>query len=186
MRYAERSEAHLCYAQKRPAGIALDYQAETCMAGRHRGCEFYLEPPLPATPTQLVPDEEVVGSPPGRASALRVGIWVVVLVAAILVLVAYGSTLLKAVPSTPPSTAIPASPSPTLTATARRTPVPNATPPVTATLGFVLPSATPTPYPGGAIYGLSPAADAVGWVASDEGRGNHLGDSYLARPCSTA
>jgi WD40 repeat protein len=43
----------------------------------------------------------------------------------------------------------------------------------------VVPTETPTPYPGGSIITLSPNSDKVGWVASDESRANHLGDSYL-------
>lgn len=38
---------------------------------------------------------------------------------------------------------------------------------------------TPTPYPDGQVLVLQPAADEVGWWASNETRRNHIGDSFL-------
>jgi len=71
-------------------------------------------------------------------------------------------------------------PNPSSSPTFSPTPTPErAQAPAAPTYEFVDPTASPTPYPGGRIYALSPEAGAAGWVGSDEARGNHLGDSYL-------
>jgi hypothetical protein len=104
---------------------------------------------------------------------VRTVLWLVVaLLAVALGVVLWRQLLVLPLPST-------ATPSPWPSPTPATTPTPP--PPVvtTPTLAIQLPTATPTPYPGGAIYSLSPEAGAVGWVASNEARGNHLGDSYL-------
>ncbi len=176
-RYAQPTEIHLCYAQKRPAEIDLEYQAQYCLTEQHRSCRFYDEPPppLPPEPRSAEVVEDEVGPPPARFQALQAVLWIAAILVSIAVVYYYGSALLTPMPTataTPGTTANPFS-----TATATST-APAVAPP-TPTFRFLAPTATPTPYPGGAIYTLSPQAGAAGWVASDEARGNHLGDSYL-------
>jgi len=100
------------------------------------------------------------------------GLWGLVAVLALVTAVVFGRQLLRPVPTSTPT----ASPTWTQEATAELSPTEGA---ATATLAIQLPTSTATPYPGGAIYVVTPEAGAAGWVASDEGRGNHLGDSYL-------
>ena len=180
-RYALPNEAHLCYAQERPAEIKLDYQAAHCLTGEHRACPFYREPPAPASrPAPPTPEEvegDAVPASP-RFSGLRLVLWLAALLALAAVVYTYGTTLL-APPPTP--TPLPVgTPKPALSPTPLPTPtLEQAQAPTAPTFEFVDPTASPTPYPGGRIYALSPEAGAAGWVGSDESRGNHLGDSYL-------
>jgi hypothetical protein len=108
---------------------------------------------------------------------LRALLWIAALLLAVAAAYYYGSALLRPLP-----TATPNPPGPGATATASATPTAAAAPVQAAaspTFRFVDPTGTPTPYPGGRVYGLSPRAGAAGWVAGGESRGNHLGDSYL-------
>ena len=180
-RHAEPNEAHLCYAQERPAEIELDYQLENCLTARHRGCVFYRQPEAPAPPpTPEVPQEveDEVGPAPSRFSLLRAILWIVAGLAAVAVIYYYGSTLLAPLPT--PTPFLVARPPSSAIVTSLPTPGPEKTPvPAAPTFEFIDPTASPTPYPGGRIYALSPEAGGAGWVGSDESRGNHLGDSYL-------
>jgi len=175
-RHMEPTEAHVCYARERPADIALDYQARTCLTGQHQTCLYYHEPPpLPVHPVLETKDEF------GPSVARFPVQWVLLVAVGILVISAvflyyYGPALIPALraSATPVFTPSPsgAATSGTATSTVVQT-VPE------PTFKFLDPTATPTPYPGGAIYRLLPRAHAAGWVASDEPRGNHLGDSHL-------
>jgi hypothetical protein len=185
-RHTEPIELHLCYAQKRPAGIELDHQARLCLTNEHQACQFYLEPPPPPAPEPLQAAEDEVGPPLSRFSALRALLWIVAALVAAAVVYYYGSALLAPAPGPTPTTGV--SPSSSATPTHTLTPAPGTAegpaplPVETPTLPnpeYRQPTATPTPYPGGAIYSLSPPAGAAGWLASNEARGNHLGDSYL-------
>jgi hypothetical protein len=127
-----------------------------------------------------VPDEDAdeVGPLPRRFPWLLVLFWAAAI--AVLGAVAYyfGADLFVAVPTATQTAGVEAGPF--LTPSAIFTPTPEPTLPQPApTYEFVNPTATPTPYPGGAIYDLAPGPADAGWVASDESRGNHLGDSYL-------
>jgi hypothetical protein len=180
IRHAEPAETHLCYAQQPPSEIKLDHQAWHCLTREHRSCPFYREPAAPAPPPVRVPKEveDEVGPPPPRFSVLRILLWSVAVVVGVAVIYYYASTLLSPL-STPTPVATPdANRSPTPSVTATLAPTPGETQ-ASPAFEFSEPTATPTPYPGGAIYSLSPEAGAAGWVASDEARGNHLGDSYL-------
>jgi hypothetical protein len=109
---------------------------------------------------------------------LRLLLWIVALLAIVAVVYYYGSVLLSPLPTVTPKDR--AAPTPSSTPVLTQTPTPasvEASP--SPALGFAKPTPTPTPYPGGAVYSLSPEASAAGWLASDEPRGNHLGDSYL-------
>jgi hypothetical protein len=70
-------------------------------------------------------------------------------------------------------TATPLVPTPTLRASA----LPPAA--VTSIATTALPASTPTPEPGGRTVVLTPKAGDVGWWASSDPRGGHLGDSFL-------
>ena len=61
------------------------------------------------------------------------------------------------------------------------TPRASALPPaaVTSIATTALPASTPTPEPGGRTLVLTPKAGDVGWWASSDPRGSHLGDSFL-------
>ena len=117
---------------------------------------------------------------PPRFPALRVILWFVGIVAVAALLYTYGSALLSPAPTTTPTATLGPGVIPTATPTLSPTPTDTAMAVApTPTFEFFDPTATPTPFPGGAVYGLSPDPGAAGWVASDEERGNHLGDSYL-------
>ena len=188
VRHLEPSMTHVCHAQAPPADVDLDYQATYCLTAEHQGCWFYHEPEGAAPPTYVSPGErngeDEYGPPPRRISLVGALPWIAVALVAVAVVGFYAIDLLRPKPaptSTPESAAAAAAAataSPTATHTRLPTPGAVAAAP-TPTFEFVAPTATPTPYPGGAIYALSPGAGAAGWVASDESRGNHLGDSYL-------
>lgn len=182
IRHAEPTEGHLCYAQKEPAEIELEHQSWYCLTSEHRGCRFYRKPLDMVVSPSIEPDEveDEIGPVPAPFPALRVGLWIVAVLALVAVIYYYASALWAA-PSPPTPTNMPVAvqtPQPSVTSG----PVPspsgalNTPPPA---FEFVNPTATPTPYPGGAVYSLAPETGAAGWVASDESRGNHLGDSYL-------
>jgi len=172
-RYLEPARAHVCYAQERPADVELDYQARFCLTDKHRTCRFYREPPPPPAPLTPGKVEDEFGPLPGDFPTLWVIIGIVALLAAVVVVYYYGSALWTPQPTVTPTTATNPHPSPTPGATATSTASP------APTFEFTAPTATPTPYPGGAIYSLSPQARTTGWVASNEPRSNHLGDSHL-------
>jgi hypothetical protein len=178
IRYAEPAETPLCYAQQPPSEIKFDHQAWYCLTGEHRACRFYREPAAAVPPPAHIPAEveDEVGPPPPRFSVLRALLWAVAVVVGVVVIYYYASTLLSPLPTPVAAPDAIWSPSPSVTATLAPTPVETQSSPA---FEFLEPTATPTPYPGGAVYSLSPEAGAVGWVASDEARGNHLGDSYL-------
>ncbi len=173
LRFREPAEAHVCYAQEPPAAVEARYQAEVCLAAGHTGCRFYAPPPPTAVPARMEADENESGLPPEGPNWLRAGLWGAVAVLALVVAIVFGRQLF--------STPLPAdTPAPTHTLTAAPTAVPSpAGGAASPTLAIQPPTATATPYPGGAIYEITPEAGAAGWVASDEDRGNHLGDSYL-------
>jgi hypothetical protein len=184
IRYFEPSEAHVCYAQRPEADIDPEHQAGFCLTAEHRTCPFYRQVPVARPPVAILPKdpEDEMGPLPRRFPVVRVLLVLVAIVLAGALIYAYGSALLMPLPTTTPSsTPAPGiTPSPTATSSPTSTPtlaLAQASP--SPAFEFVDPTATPTPYPGGAIYSLSPGAGAAGWVASDEARGNHLGDSYL-------
>lgn len=179
VRHAQPSPAHVCYAQKRAADIELDYQTVFCFTDEHSTCRFYREPQKPAVPAPAGPETPEARSDPARRrfSLVRPVLLAfgVLLAAGALVAVAlFVRGLLAQGPSEPPVQVLLAQASPSPSAT--ETSIPASPTPIAELLE---PTATLTPYPGGTIYDLSPAADMAGWVASDETGGNHLGDSYL-------
>lgn len=173
LRFREPAEAHACYGQEPPAAVEMQYQAEVCLTAGHTGCRFFREPPAATAPSRLEADEDETGPPPEGPNWLRAGLWGMVALLALAVAIVFGRQLFRA--PLPANTPVPAS---TWTAAPTAVP-PTAGGAASPTLAIQLPTATATAYPGGAIYEISPEAGAAGWVASDEGRGNHLGDSYL-------
>ncbi len=182
IRLAEPDETHLCYGQKPPADIELDYQRRYCLTDRHSTCPHYREPPAPAPPVQPGNVQDEVGPPPARFSIWQVLLWAAVAVAALAAIYYYGSTLLTPVATATPlpgEPGRPATPTPTVTPS----PLPVAPLPTQAPLPSdnpeIRPRGTPTPYPGGRVYTLTPQPGAAGWVASDRQQGNRFGDSFL-------
>jgi hypothetical protein len=127
-----------------------------------------------AGPLEEEPDDYAYGS--RRLSPLRIALWAVTGAMAVLAFSYLSFSIINA-PTAPDVTGGPVlgpveGPSPT-------GPVAVAMAPTPTLLQFDRPMPIPTPPPGGDIIVLTPAAKAVGWVASNEEQGNHLGDSYL-------
>ncbi len=178
VRHADASEVHVCHAQTRPARIKLDYQARFCLLAAHRTCTFYSEPPAPSVPEAPKAEADEVGLARRRPRWLLLALWLISLVLVAVVIYLYVPPLLgRFSPTSVPPSAVVA-----LLPTAGDLPSAAAQQPShlsTSVPGYAEATASPTPYPGGSIYRLAPEARAAGWVASDEGTGNHLGDSYL-------
>jgi hypothetical protein len=188
LRQTKIAEAHRCYARRPAWAMDPAHQFWYCLTDQHRVCKYYREtaraPAKPVPPPVEKVVDEVVPAPkssvPAReAPVLRVLLWVATLGMLVAVLWVYGSTILGASPEATHVAVAASSGSPTVTPTpspmATLQPVAVASP----TFEFLEPTGTPTPYPGGEVYGLAPEAGAAGWVASEEVRGNHLGDSFL-------
>ena len=184
IRYAEPDDVHVCYAQKPVAEIDLGFQARFCLSGAHEICPLYRKPAAPApaaTPSAPEIIEDEVGPPDPGFPIGRLLLWLVAIVAAVIAAVVY---LRMWAPQPPPTATAQAtaeaetSVTPSVTASptgGALTPSPSPSP----VFAFIEPTATPTPVPGGSILSLVPEEQAVGWVASNEERGNHMGDSYL-------
>jgi hypothetical protein len=185
-------DTHCCFVSGRAVPIELEHQEEFCLGANHPACPNFKAPEAispPASPVDRIlkplqreeraeeaaettEEEYWEGGPEKGLSPLRIALWAVAGVMAILTLVYYGSSVLLV------------SPTPEPPAAAFRTLTPTATPSPVVTLAptpfqFLRPTPTSTPPPGGNIYNLSPAASAVGWVTSNEEQGNHFGDSYM-------
>jgi hypothetical protein len=162
-------EAHRCFAQRAGQAIDLEHQEEFCLGGRYRSCSRFVEPP------EASPAEEASAGAAFAPWLIALGVLVGLL---LLAAAYYGVTLLgTARPSSPAAVSSELSPTPMPTST-----IPRRKEPATATptpLKFPKPTATPTALPGGANFALSPATGAVGWVVSNEERGNHFGDSNI-------
>ncbi|MDH7487826.1 MAG: hypothetical protein QHJ81_16325 [Anaerolineae bacterium] len=177
---------HHCFASPAPAEIELHDQERLCLTEGHTACPRYVTPPEPGRPqprplaaeTEAGADEALAPPFPWWRSLL----WGTALVLLALVVWRYGSILMppdhpspasaQATVSLPPTPDHAPSPTPTPFPAVNPTPAPTS-PPV------LLPTATPTPWPEGRIFTLNPSAGAVGWVASNETRGNHFGDSFI-------
>jgi hypothetical protein len=180
-RYAREAEEHLCYAVKRRPRPRLDHQRAYCLGTGHTCCLYYREPNDLTSP-RILPEPLEVHAPAANSRspfpwALAL-LWITAFLVGAVVVVYYGSALLGLASTAPAMAHGAASPSPASSPAPTTTPSPAQ---VVAAKPFVLiqPTATPTPYPGGAVWSLLSKAGAAGWVASDESQGNHLGDSYL-------
>ena len=182
VRYAAAEEAHRCYACRPAWAMDLAHQGWYCLTDQHRVCKYYREPirtPSPPAPGPMVTVEDEFGPSLVEPFWRRALFWVASLLLVAAVICIIGAKILSALPE--PTLASGFDPSATLSPASTLGPAATALPIATPTpaYGFLEPTGTPTPYPGGAIYDLSPQAGAVGWVASDEERGNNLGDSFL-------
>ncbi len=185
IRYAEPDDVHVCHAQEPVAEIELAYQARFCLEEAHETCPFYRSPPAaspePRSRKPAVVEDEVGPLEPGLpAGRLLLWFWLVALLLGAVVNVVYVRVLKSPLePEPTPGASVgvetPVAPRVTASPTGQATPSPSPSP----IFAFVEPTATPTPIPGGSILSLVPEQRAVGWVASDEERGNHMGDSYL-------
>ena len=177
IRHAEASDAHVCHAQPRLVEIKQDYQSRFCLGSAHRTCEFYREPDAAVAPDAPKPEADEVGLR-RRPGWWAVALWLASLLLLAVVLYLYVPPLLERRSRTAALPPQATAELPTETRLPSATPSQPAGVPATDA-GFLEATPTPTPYPGGAVYRLAPEARAAGWVASDEGSGNHLGDSYL-------
>lgn len=147
------------------------------MAGEYRLCpRFPAARPdevraAPARPTQPLGESGDYGyddQGPGLVVPLRGALWAVTGVMTVLALLYLGFSLMNA-PTAPADIQ-------ELSYTGR----PSPTEPPTPTLSPLdRPTPIPTPPPGGNLFVLTPVAEVVGWVASNEEAGNHFGDSHL-------
>jgi hypothetical protein len=185
--------AHRCFASGSPEHVELEHQERFCLSGEYRLCPRFAEATVPATRSdsaravsarRVPPLDEVAGSSEEepddygyggqRLSPLRIALWAVTGVMTVLALFYLGFSLVNA-PRAPGDTQgfdVTEGPSPTEPMAAAQAPTP-------MPLQLDRPTPIPTPPPGGNIFVLTPAAEAVGWVASNEEEGNHFGDSYL-------
>ena len=186
-RYVEPSAEHVCYAQTPPAEIAFDYQTGYCLAPGHATCRHHRQAPERSSrPARVVTDqvEDEVGPPPERLlSPWQMVLWVLaglLIVGAAFYFGASGLGLMGgAQPTATSAILLVSSPTPTTTPLVfTPSPIPTSSAAPSA-LPLVRVDSTPTPYPGGRVYSLVPGNGEAGWVAGDQERGNHFGDSFL-------
>lgn len=186
-RFSYPETAHRCFAAGPVTPIGLEHQSAFCFSHRYGDCPRFVE---------LVPESlsayplSTVGPKPKSQSLAGISLWRSVLwgltslVVGLLVITGilyYSSMSFRQNLATPTVNQV--IPSPTVSPTAipiasesvAEEPTPSPAP------AAVLPAltATPTPVENGSIYTLSPAQNDMGWLASNEGKGNHFGDSYL-------
>lgn len=173
--------AHRCYAAPDGENYLPDVEQQQsfCLTAQHVTCPRY----------GLAGGHAVSSSPNApqskrRQLSLRNALWIGVGLAALLVVWQLIRLLAQ-----PPEARQPIAPAvsvtPTLAAPAvMPTPDPGftvaaATSTPTAAIGLIEEITTPTVAAGDLLFNLAPEASGVGWVSSDEARGNHLGDSFL-------
>jgi hypothetical protein len=173
---------HRCYAT--PEGEVfqpdVEHQEGFCLSAAHGTCpRFRTAEVQPPGADQSRRRKSRVG----RITPLRAALWALVGVVAVAVIWQLAN-LLAAPPASPPSVAPVAVDTPTAAVPAAMpTPDPGfvaaeATSPA-PTRPLVEEVTTPTVAAGDLFFNLTPQAAAVGWVSSNEARGNHLGDSFL-------
>lgn len=186
--------AHRCFAGQKPTEVSLEHQSGYCLYQTYRSCARFIEP---ENLDELVPEEKsavVVNAAAKEVEPARdfSVIWRILLWAALglaggllIIGVFYFTILSNQQPPTDDSqvkVVIDLTPTPTtepavtLSATAVAT-----TTAVTPAGSVFLATATPTttPLPDSEIYLISPKEGDIGWVSSNEERGNHFGDSFL-------
>lgn len=180
-RFSYPEAAHVCFAAKKAQTVSIEHQTELCFTSNFPTCARFVAPaaqPQPAQPGAGAPDSE-----PDSASPVTAIIWGVVgLVTGLLVILAvlYYSRF-----AFTPSGQAQAQTSPAELAGVAITP--DANQPAAGSFQdapdaasfLATPTPTMTPQPGTDVYTLSPDKADIGWGASSEERGNHLGDSYL-------
>lgn len=182
--------AHRCYAGKKPTDVTMEHQSGYCLYQTYRSCSRFVEPePQPESEPapQARPKTGVV--PPDRlqekqsSSAFwRVMLWSALGIAGGLVIIGafYFTLLYNQRPQDEDSevkVVLESTSTPTESATATLTATAVATPDAGAVAAVDAP--TSTPVPDAELRQLYPQSVDIGWVSSDEERGNHFGDSFL-------
>lgn len=189
--YREPAEEHVCYSQTPPAIIATAHQVRYCLGAAPATCPHFSErvpaerPASPPPVSSPVAEDEMGDGMARPLSPAQIALWVAIGLLVVVAAFYFGAGGLfkrNALAAPTPSSAAKLTAAPTATATLSPavvlSPIVESSPlPVAASA--LHPGPTPTPNPGGRVYGLEPVAGSAGWVASDEQRGNHLGDSFL-------
>lgn len=184
LRYSYASESHRCYALPEGAEHApdVDFQMRFCLTAEHSQC-----PRFQARERGLLALPEEAPEPAAPQGPLRrlPPLWLAAGLAALLLLALGGwqlSRLLRTPASPAPTAPVQTAPTPA-GSPAWPTPPPMQTQDVPIAATPLPPAGQPTPTPTLAAdevrLMLTPAANTVGWVGSNEGRGNHFGDSFL-------
>lgn len=179
LRFSYPEAGHLCYAADRAAPIRLDHQSAFCLTSQHSACPRFVEF-SPQRRQVQPPIRDRAKTESGRRKlslARKIMLWSLALVsiAALVVLGLYYYNSLTF--PEPPVVVLNSTATPSPTAPVEE--VVEATPIPTPIAVLPAPTATATPLPDTRIYTLSPAMSDVGWLVSNEERGNHFGDSYL-------
>ncbi len=164
---------HVCFVNQNHTPIDVEHQTAFCFGEDYTTCARYVTP----TPEQLArPDDGATAEFP-RVWLYSIGGMIVGLALVLMVFFAggFGSAPQPDLPVQP----VVIVPTGTFTPVAAAPPAPSDTPEagiVAISFGTTVPI---TPVADGRIITISPGKTAIGWVASDEPRGNHFGDSYM-------
>lgn len=173
---------HRCYALSSMGDFQpdADHQSSFCLGPAHTTCPRY----------ESTEGREATGAHVQRRkhrtrtiTRPRLLLWTALALAAILVAWQLAG-LLAAPPSVPPVGQVATATSTASAAAVMATPDPGFAPSpaptaILAARPLVGTVATPTVAAGDLFFNVAPQAAAVGWVSSNEARGNHLGDSFL-------
>lgn len=180
--------AHRCYALRPPGTPDVHYQSSFCLGSGHTQCPFFQAPQTGSEISAVNGPRFGVGTEHGgerKAGIQRwlpLVVWAVVGILACVVAFVYlqDSGMLGAVLPRPQPAQATATP-----VAAGALPSPAATPETQAPSQAVAISptryrfSTPTPEAGGRTVTLTAKSGEAGWWTGGEGRGNHLGDSFL-------
>lgn len=173
---------HRCYALSSAGDFQpdADHQSSYCLGSAHTTC-----PRFGSAERHEVTEVRVKRKKPRARTAprLRIVLWAALALAAVLVAWQLATLLAAPQPVSPVGQVTTATPTASAAA-AMPTPDPGFAPspaPTTIPAALILNEtvATPTVAAGDLFFNLAPQAAAVGWVSSNEARGNHLGDSFL-------
>src|SRR5205823_6388947 len=135
--------------------------------------------PALEAPNPVAEEDELaasVGGPPRLVERLLPLVAIAAILLALVYVAAQFLTLAPG-PGDPRAAALVATHTPTPTRSPTATATARPTPSVTPTRFEIV---VPTPPPGGLLFNINPAPlDGAGWVASNEGSSNHLGDVYI-------
>lgn len=201
VRLSYPAQGHVCYAPAERGGFQPDlvHQQSHCLSTNHRQCVHYRQAKRAQQAKQQRAGKKTStrnpkgkAPPPARLSPVRLALWTAIALAAAVVL--WQVARLLTAPASPVSQ-VGATPTavtnvaPTLVVQAvMPTPDPGfvtstPTPPDAATTApaseLLKEIPTPVVSNGDLFFNLTADASAVGWVGSNEARGNHLGDSFL-------
>ena len=178
--------AHVCFATNPESTIAAEHQSAFCLARGHAACPRFMVALSKGEAAEATsPIVDSISGPSEFSIVAVVLLGVTGLLFGLICMLGafyyYYDTINASrdnVVINPTKTpAIPA-----LIANLTLTPTPVEDTPTSDLAGstfLATPTPTNTPEPGAKIYNLSPRSADVGWVTSDEERGNHFGDSYL-------